>query len=172
MKKIMFPILLAILFVIGCENTMNTPTMKIENFFSKYQKMDKEVLEELDYLLEKEKDMTAKQKEKYKSLLERQYQNLSYKITNEEIIKNKAVVDIEVEVLNYRDAINNAKEYYLTYPEQFLTEEEYLDYKLEEISKVQGLIKYKMIINLEKKNNIWEIEDLTNEDRQKIHGLY
>ena len=40
MRKIIIPLFLMILLVIGCDNTMNTPTVKVEKFLGKYQKMD------------------------------------------------------------------------------------------------------------------------------------
>ena len=47
---------------------------------SKYQRMDSEVLSQLDSIVSNNKDLTDDQKKDYKNLIERQYQNISYKI--------------------------------------------------------------------------------------------
>ena len=62
MKKII--ILVGLIFLLGCENTLNTPTSKVESFLNKYQILDKNVLKDLDNYLSKDKTLTNKQKEK------------------------------------------------------------------------------------------------------------
>ena len=94
--------------------------------------------------LRKEK-LTKKQKEKYKTLLKKQYQNLSYKIKNEEINNEKAVVDVEIEVLNYNYSILNSKKYYENHKEEI---DNYNEYMLSELEKVSNKIKYSMTFNL------------------------
>lgn len=122
MKKLLVVFLLSILIITGCEGTMNTPTSKVEEFLSKYQKLDTKVLEELDTILKKDTSMTEEQKKEYQALLEKQYQNLSYKIKNEEINDNTATVDVEIEVLDYQSTITKAKDYYSTHQEEFKKE--------------------------------------------------
>ena len=53
--------------------------------------------------------MTEEEKLEYKKLLEKQYQNLSYKIKKEIIAKDTATVDVEIEVLDYKNAINKSE---------------------------------------------------------------
>ena len=84
MKKIII-IIIGILFITGCQSEKLTPTSIVEAYLSKYQNLDKSVLKDLEMSLEDEKNMTEEQKKEYKSLIEKQYQNLSYKIKNEEI---------------------------------------------------------------------------------------
>ena len=74
MKKIF--ILLGILLLLGCTNTMNTPTSKVENFLSKYQNLDKNVLTDIDRYLDKNKSLSKNDKKIYKEVLQRQYQIL------------------------------------------------------------------------------------------------
>ena len=63
------------------------------------------------YLNLSDMNIIVRFKEKYKDLLEKQYQNLSYKIKDEEIEKDTATVVVEIEVLDYKTAINKVKEY-------------------------------------------------------------
>lgn len=178
MKKILMPLFITIIFIIGCENTMNTPTNKVESFLGKYQKMDTSVLEELNNVIQEDNSMTKEQKEEYQKLLEKQYQNLSYKIKNEEVEKEKATVEVEIEVLDYKTSIDKSKKYYEEHIDEFKNDKEetdkktYIEYKLDELKKVNTKTKYEITFNLTKENGIWNIDNLTEIDRKKIHGLY
>ena len=207
MKKILIAFLLGIIILTGCNNTMNTPTSKVEDFLGKYQKLDKKVLTELEETLKKDDSMNEEQRKEYQILLEKQYQNLSYKIKNEEIEGDTATVDVEVEVLDYQTSINKSKEYYAEHKDEFKDgdkkdEEDnsnetvkekveeaaddvkekkkdkidniasFIDYKIKELKTVNEKIKYDLTFNLTKENGEWVIDDLNDEDRQKLHGLY
>ena len=207
MKKILIAFLLGIIILTGCNNTMNTPTSKVEDFLGKYQKLDKKVLTELEETLKKDDSMNEEQRKEYQILLEKQYQNLSYKIKNEEIEGDTATVDVEVEVLDYQTSINKSKEYYAEHKDEFKDgdkkdEEDnsnetvkekveeaaddvkdeakdkidniasFIDYKIKELKTVNEKIKYDLTFNLTKENGEWVIDDLNDEDRQKLHGRY
>ena len=86
-----------ILVLVGCGNMSNTPTKKVEEFLGKYQSMDSDVLAQLDKVISDDGSMSDKQKKKYRSLLEKQYQNLSYKVKNENIDGDNATVEVEIE---------------------------------------------------------------------------
>ena len=94
-----------LLLLAGCTNTMETPTSKVEEFLGKYQRLDDDVTSQLDGVLADDKSMSDEQKEEYRAILEKQYQNLSYKIENEEIDGDNATVDVEIEVLDYATTI-------------------------------------------------------------------
>ena len=100
------------LLVAGCTNTMETPTTKVEEYLGKYQRLDDDVSTQLDQVLDDDNTMSDDQKDQYRALMEKQYQNLSYKIENEEINGDSATVDVEIEVLDYATTIADAKEYY------------------------------------------------------------
>ena len=157
MRKIIIPLFLMILLVIGCDNTMNTPTVKIEKFLGKYQKMDKEVIKELDYMLEKETGLSKKQKKEYKELLKKQYQNLSYKIISEETNNNHSIVEVEIQVLDYKSAMDKKNT---------------IEMRIKEMKKVTAMTKYKITIPLSKKDGVWFIDEISDDDRQKLHGIY
>ena len=107
MKKIILAVTALFLFT-GCGDMSNTPTKKVEDFLGKYQSMDSAVLSQLDDIIKTDGEMEEDQKTDYKSLMERQYQNLSYKIKNENIDGDRATVETEVEVYDYRSAIDKA----------------------------------------------------------------
>lgn len=155
MNKKIIILLISVLFVVGCENTLNTPTSKVESFLNKYQKLDKNVLLDLDNIIDNNKDLNKKQKEEYKELLKKQYQNLSYKIKSEEVEKNVSIVETEIEVLNY----SNIKE-------------DNIDKKIDKMKNVEEKKKYEITFYLNKEKGIWVIEKLNDDDYLKINGLY
>ena len=180
MKKRLLWLIILVVLIVGCENIKNTPTSKVESFLSKYQRMDTDVIADLENTIEKDTTMNQNQKKEYQALLEKQYQNLSYKIKNEEMISDSlAIVEVEIEVLDYQTAIKNAKKYYQTHPEEFHnsenTEEEnekYIDYKIDELKKVTTKSKQEITFQLEKKKEQWILDELSSTDLEKIHGLY
>lgn len=178
MKK--FGILIAMLFIlVGCTPMGNTPTQKVEKFLGKYQTQDEKVLEQLDDVIDSAGTMTKEQKEKYRDLMKKQYQNLSYKIKEDTEDGDTATVDVEIEVFDYATAIKNAESYLLTHREEFLDEEKnevddekFVDYKLKEMENKKEKAKYTLHFVLKKEDQEWKLEDITDIDRQKLHGLY
>ncbi|MBR2828304.1 MAG: hypothetical protein IKE70_03645 [Bacilli bacterium] len=162
-KRIM--IVIGILFLVGCNKMNTTPTMTVSNFFQKYQNLDNEIRKSLKNLIKKE-NMTKEEQEEYKSLLEKQYQNLSFKIKKEETYENNSLVEVEIDVLNYQNAKQLAKEKSKDKETSFIKEQ------LKEMKQVKDKIKYTLTIYLEKKNDTWIIKKLTDEDLKKIHGIY
>ena len=48
----------------------------------------------------------------------------------------------------------------------------FIDYKIKELKNVNDKTKYDLTFNLTKKDGKWKIDELSDEDRQKLHGLY
>ena len=167
MKKILILIII-ILSISGCKKSINTPTSRVEEFLKEYQTITPTVRERLKNSVKNE-ELNSNQKEKYISLLEKQYQNLSYKIVNEEVNNDKAVVDVEIEVLNYSYEIAACKKYYLSHKDEI---PDYNDYMLKELEKVTDKIKYKFSIDLTMYDGVWELDEIDNSIIQKIHGLF
>lgn len=187
-----------LLFLAGCGNMANTPTQKVEEFLGKYQTMDEDVITQLKQVLSDDKTMNDEQKDKYRALMEKQYQNLSYKIENEDIDGDKATVDVEVEVLDYATTINKSKKYYEEHKDEIEKENQedkkdndnviedagddletavkessaYINYKLKELESVSDTTTYTITFYLNKENGDWKLQDISDSDRQKLHGLY
>ena len=178
MKKIIVSVL-ALFLLVGCGNMMNTPTKKVEEFLSKYQTMDEKVLSQLDEVIDSAGTMSKDQKEKYRELMKKQYKNLSYKIDDETEDGDHATVKVEIEVYDYATAITEAETYLRTHPDEFINEEtnqtddtKFMDYKLDQMDDVKEKIKYTINFTLTKNKDNWELDDITDIDRQKLHGLY
>lgn len=178
MKKIL--VIVAVLFLsVGCGNMMNTPTKKVEDFLGKYQTMNKDVIGQLDEVIDQAGTMADEQKTKYRDLMNKQYQNLSYKIKDETVDGDNATVETEIEVYNYGDAISKAESYLVTNRDEFVdkvTKEvdksKFLDYKIEQIKNVKDKVKYTLNFTLTKKDGKWKMDNINDIDRQKLHGLY
>ena len=102
MKKILL-LLVSLILVTGCNDMMNTPTRRVEEYLGKYQILDSTVLTELDNVVDNS-DYSDEYKEEYKELMIKQYQNLSYKIKNEQTNGDTATVIVELEVFDYNNA--------------------------------------------------------------------
>ena len=174
-------IIISIFIITGCGNMMNTPTKKVEEFLSKYQTLDKKVLDQLDNVMEDSDDLTKDQKNEYHELMKKQYQNLSYKIKEETIDGDNAVVITEIEVLDYGKAISESETYLANNREEFTSDtientidkNKFLDYKLKAMSKVKDKVTYTINFRLTKdKDNDWKLTDISDIDRLKLHGLY
>ena len=194
-----------------------TPTGAVEDYLGKYQSMDSEVLSQLDSVVSNDTTMSDDQKKEYKALMEKQYQYLSYKVTNEEIIGDTATVDVEIEVFDYASSIRKSSQYYQDNRDMFeevdnsddnsdnnasheenvntddnnvnnnashegnvntddgniITEtKKYIDYKIEQMKMVTDKIKYTITFNLSKEDDKWVVDDISDMDRKKIHGLF
>lgn len=176
MKKILL-CLFGILLFTGCSCTNTTmvssPTKKVEEFLGKYQNIDTEVLTQLDLIVSEDTTMSDEEKSTYRGLMEKQYQNLAYKIKNEEISDDKAVVEVEIEVLDYASSIRKSKKYYDEHLDEFKEDDTYTKYKLEQMGKVDDKVKYDMSFHLTKsEDGTWSLDSISDVDRQKIHGLY
>ena len=200
-SKIFIVMFLVLSLFTGCGNMENTPTKKVEELLGKYQSMDSEVLAQLDSVISSDSNMNDDQKKEYRSLLEKQYQNLSYKIKDENIDGDTATVDVEIEVLDYATNISESKKYYQDHRDEFKDKEKndysdndslvedakdalddtkdsienmssYIDYKIKQLKTVNDKTKYTITFNLTKEDGKWKVEDLSDFDKQKIHGLY
>ena len=177
MKKILW-VLLIIICLTGCNNLMNTPTKKVEYLLSKYQSNDNEVIKQLDETLLTDAILTKKQKDKYKSIMQKQYKDLKYNVKNEAIDGKTAVVEVEIEVYNYAKAITNSENELLNNSDNFkdstgeVDTTKYNDYKLSNLEKVTERVKYTINFTLSKVDEEWIVDDLTETERMKIHGLY
>lgn len=175
-KKIL--LFFGLFLLVGCTQMMNTPTKQVEEFLGKYQTMDKRVMSQLDEVIDSAGTMTKEHKEKYRDLMKNQYKNLSYKIKDDTEDGDEATVEVEIEVYDYATAIKNAESYLLTHRDEFLDEKEevddekFMNYKLKQMDEVKDKVKYTLHFVLEKKDKEWKLEDITDIDRQKLHGLY
>ena len=169
----------SVLLITGCENNlMNTPTKKVETLFNNYITLDQKVLDDLDETMLGETIMTMDQKDRYREIIKKQYQNLSYEIKDETIDGDLATVEAEIEVYNYKKIIDDVNTYLQNNQNEFLKEdntvdvEKFNDYKLAELNKAKDKVKYSLNLTLKKIDDTWVLDDLTDTEISKIHGMY
>ena len=176
MKKILL-LLVSLILVTGCNDMMNTPTRRVEEYLGKFQILDSTVLTELDEVVDNS-DYSEDYKEEYKELMIKQYQNLSYKIKNEQTDGDTANVIVEIEVFDYNNALSEADDYIDEHESEFAsdedeTREEKIDhYKINAMKEVTDKASYTINFSLVKDNKKWVLEKISDSDLEKIHGLY
>ena len=177
MKKFLL-IIMTLFLLVGCETVMNNPTKRVETFLNKYQTMDSEVLKQLDETLSNDVNLTESQKKDYKDLMKKQYQNLTYTIKDEEVNGDKATVKVEIEVYDFNKAMTKADDYLSENQDEFTDEnnnidnEKFMDYKIKEMKNANDKVKYTIDFTLTKNNNKWQLDDIDEITRQKIHCIY
>lgn len=145
----------------------NTPTSKVEELFTKYQKLDTDITTNIDDVLN-EQNLSQTQKERYRKILENQYKNISYQIKEEQIDGNTATVITEIEVIDLKKSIND-----LVFDSNIYTKETYDEEKLNRLEKSKDKVKYTLELKLSKdSNDKWKLDALTNEEMKKIQGMY
>ena len=178
MRKIIYA-LCAVLLMTGCgkklvDNVMNTPTKKVEALLSKYQKLDQDVLDDLDKIVAEEERFTTLDRKNYRELMKRHYQSLAYKIVDEEIDGNHSLVTVEIEVTDYTNIKNIGDLTKKTDNDNSLTENTLDTIKdlINEMAKSTDRIKYTLEISASKHDDEWVVDPLTDENIKKIHGIY
>ena len=163
-KLILF---IAILFLLVACSMSNTPTSKVEALFSKYQSLDTDISRGIDNILD-EQNLTDENRLRYRNLLEKQYKNLSYEITDEKIDGNNATVTVTLDVLDYRSSISD-----LTFDSTIYTKETFDNEKLNRLENTNNKVTYTLEFTLTKdEEGSWHLNALTNEQIRKIEGMY
>ena len=179
MKKLFLLLIgvMSLFTLTGCDSLMNTPTKRVEALLNSYKMEDKKVLEQLDKVLLSETIMDSSLKERYRNLMLRQYRDLTYKIKNETIDGNNATVEVEIMVYDYNSAIKEVED-------KVLNDKDYVDdsgnvkttkfneEKIKRMEETKNRITYTINFTVAKIDNKWVVDDLTETERMKIHGLY
>lgn len=179
MKKIFISFAL-LLCLTGCDagkKLDNTPIKKVETFLNKYQTLDDDVLDSLDMVVAEETLFNNEQRDKYRDIIKTNYQKMSYKIKEEEIDGDNAIVTAEIEVIDYSKIMSEAESYRLENPSEFMIDDEYdaskfVDYRLERLKEAKEKVKYTIDLTLTKVDEEWILDDLTKDVEAKINGVY
>lgn len=148
----------------------NTPSSKVEELMAKYQSLDADIENEIEGVLS-DLNLTLNQKKDFRKLLRNQYKNLSYNIKDEEVDGDSAIVSVEVEVIDYKDAITVVDDSYIGRDDY--TVEEYNNDKIKELKKAKEKVTYNLDIELNKDSNgEWNVLSLSNLEKKKLQGMY
>ena len=176
MKKFVTLVMVMFLLITTACSLSSTPTSSVENLLSKYNSNDEEILIELDDYIN-ESDLTEEQSDKYKDVYLKQFKDMKYEIKDEKIDGDNATVTAQITVYDYYTAEKEANDYLSKNPDEFKTDGEYdkskfTDYKLKKYDDVKDTVDYTIDFKLTKIDNKWEVNDLTTEQLEKIHGIY
>jgi len=169
-KYFKYLLLLIVLFLFGCGKSM-TPRSAVDEFFSKYIKLDDAIVDQLNSYVKAE-GLTEEQEEVYKKVLRREYTNLEYDIVSEETNGDETIVNVKVKVFDLYKAQKEAMEYYKNNPKMFKSNDEFMDYKLDKMSTITDKHEYDMVLTVVKDNDGYRVKQLNNSDLEKIHGMY
>lgn len=165
MKKIIIPILV-FLFLVGCTATKMTPKSAVEDMLKKYQSKDDVVMKQLDDVINSDTTYSDDLKAEYKKAIERQYTNLTYDIRDDEINGDNATVTVEIEVYDYSNVVVS---------DPGVDLDDSIEYSLAQIKAMQETnerVKYTLELTVTKDGDEWKVDNLTDIERKKIHGLY
>lgn len=175
MKKIL---ILLVVLLTGCTDLSNTPIKKTEEFVKKYQTLDNAVIEDLNKVVDNEITFSESQKETYKDIMKKHYQNITYEIKEDETNGDEAEVTVEIEVTDFNKALEESRKYLVEHPEEFNDDfgnyslNKYNDYKLEKLKEAKEKVKYNIEINLIKINDTWQVKTPDDETLDKINGIF
>lgn len=181
-KRILSLFLLLIgsfMLITGCEtNLMNTPTKRVETMLNNYITLNSDVLDDMDETIVADTSMTESQKNEYRDVIKKLYQNMAYEIKNETIDGDIATVEVEIEVYNYKKIIDDANTYLQNNQSEFLTSDnaidiaKFNDYKIAELKKAKDKVTYTLNLTLRIVDGTWTLDNLTDTEISKIHGMY
>ena len=178
MKKISQVIIISFLlvFIAGCGKV--TPRDAVDNFLSEYQNLSPTVIRDLDLVVSDEA-LTDTQKEKYRSILKREYETLEYFILNEEYNDDVVSLEVKISVYDLYKVQKEASDYLNTYPLEFQdsngehNQELFMDYKLDMMQNTNQRVEYSItFLTTKDENGNYEVIDVTESDLEKIHGIY
>lgn len=175
MKKI-FIIIIAFLLC-SCNNNTSARN-EVYNYLDDFKNLNSNVKEEVEYIINSNVDYTLEQKKLYKDILYREYKSLKYDVISEEYDGDKALIKVNINVIDLNKAEEESLDYLSENLKEFYNEEnifdneKYLSYKLNLMKKTTKSVDYEIIFYLEFRNGKWHLEQPTDSDLEKIHGIY
>ena len=179
MKKVLGILGLALVMT-GCSLTDmdNTPTKQVEAYLNDYQTLNSNVLTEIDALVDNETMFDEDQQTTYRDIMKKHYQDLTYTVKEETVNGDTATVEVEIEVNDYTKALSEAETYRTTNESEFLDDEGVFDetlfntYKLDLLKNNKERVKYTIYFSLQKSDDEWTLNELTETEQEKILGIY
>ena len=179
MKKV-YKVLLVVgicLVLAGCGCMKKTAKGAVQDYLNQYKNLSSNVITSMDDVVNDE-NLTDSQKEKYRDILKRQYQDLKYEIVNEKYDGDNATVEVKITVYDLYKVQKDANNYLTNSGDEFkengvYSNDLFMNYKLDKMKKVTDTVEYNITFNVTKddKGN-YKVNDLSNSDLEKIHGVY
>jgi len=130
------------------------------------------ILNDLDSLIT-DTEYTLDQQDKYRELMKKHYQNLKYEIKEETINGDKATVTVEIEVVDYSKILSESPDESLYLDEEGnYSADLFYDYQLGRMEEAKETVKYTITFYLTKVDDEWALDNLSEDTKEKIHGIY
>ena len=170
MKKFLILLLSSLMLAGGsvAEDVDNTDTKEGENYLSKYQEMDEDVIGDLDDII----DFGNDNNDEYKDIIKSNYQKMTYKVKNEEIDGDNAVVTVEIDVIDYTKGLDEIDNYYNENSDEFNDDNSFDKYRLDKFKEIKDKTTYTIDFTLTRINKKWNLDNPTSDIRNKISGMY
>ena len=176
MKKIIV-LLITIMSLFGC-NLSATPSSEVEKYLDNFNNLTESVLIDVDNKVSTE-NLSGENKEVYKRVLLRQYENMKYDIIDENIEGNSAIVKANITVYDYYKTEDITSTYMMEHTNDFndsygmFNNELYNSYRLGELLKTNDTTTYEVTFNLKKDDNgNWIMASPNRETLEKLNGFY
>ena len=175
MKKIIL-IVITIMLLVGC-SLSNTPSGRVEEYLNNYNNLSEDVLMDIDVKVMSE-NLSSDNKEVYKKVLKRGYQNMKYDIKDEIIDGDKATVVVKISVYDLYKVEQESINYMNMNVSEFYNENNIFDndlynaYRLGEMLKAKDMVDYEVQFELYKKDDQWILENPNIEVIEKLNGFY
>lgn len=176
MRKL-FIIIVSVFILTGC-NKQKSAVDEVKDYLNEYTSLSSSVKKSLNNVILNRKEFNEENKKMYKKIFLKQYKDLNYTILNEEYDGNKALITVNVSVYDLNKAEERAVDYLSKNLHEFYNEKnvfdnaKYIDYKLKLMYEIEDRINYNIVFFLNYKNKKWVLEQPTEDDLEKIHGIY
>lgn len=170
-------ILFLVVFMLAGCSINNGPREEVEKLLKKYQSLDSEVLDDLELDSEREMFSNKSIRDDYIKSIKKQYSDMKFEITDEEVNGNDSTVTVNINVYDYYKVQKEADAYYVLHQEEFTTNGVFdttklLSYKINKMMDTSERVEYTIKVNLKKEDNKWSVEKFDNNTLKKIHGTY
>lgn len=163
MKKT-YLIIISLIILVGC-TLGNIPTSRVEEYLTNYQMLNNNISTSYTNLTN-DTNLSQDIKNRYEKAIKKQYRNLSYEVKEEIIDGDEATVTIQLKVMNYRDAFDK-------YNQNEYEKNEYHTLILDTLENTKEMVSYTLDITLTKDDNDnWVIDNLNQENKDKLLGIY
>lgn len=175
MKKIIM-VFISIVLLTAC-SLSNTPKSKVEAYLNQYNNLSDNVKLDLESKVSSE-NLSEENKDIYKEVLTKQYQDMKYEIKDESIDGDNATVKVKITVYDYYQAENITNQYMNENPNSFyddnglFSDDLFNNYKLNKMKDIKDTVEYEIEFYLSKKDGEWILENPDRVTLEKIHGLY
>ncbi len=176
-KRLLCLLFICFSFILcGCGEEM-TPRDATRDYLEKYVTLDSGIIKQMDEFLD-EQELNEEQKNLYRDVLKKQYTSMTYTIKNEKVEEDIAYVNVNIKVLDLYSTQKDSLDYYENHKEEFNDDEgvydkaKFLMYKLEQMKVTTKTINHDITLKVVKNDGDWEVSQLSNEDLEKIHGIY